>query len=77
MLLEKLLVDQFVKNLSTFYRIREFNSVIHKRLLLDPMPSQMARLLPITSYFFNVHFNIILPFKLTSPKWTLPFRFSN
>lgn len=46
---------------------------IHKILPLDPILIQLIPAQNLTTYFLNIHFNIILPYTLS---WSLPFSLS-
>jgi len=50
---------------------------VHSSPLLIPILRQMNPVHIFTLCFFNMHFNIISPPTPKSPKWSLPFRFSN
>jgi hypothetical protein len=57
----------------------EWNPKVHCHVHKSPPPHpiQSQESSPHTNSFFKIHFNIILPFMLRSPKWSLPFRFAN
>jgi hypothetical protein len=50
---------------------------VHKSPPLHPILSHMNPVHTITSYFLTNHVNIKLPFIPRSPRWPLPFRFSD
>lgn len=70
--LEKLTVPQVRKKFLTFYGIRKFLSMLKNNPPVLPTLSQMN---PVHSSpcFCNIHFNITLPSKLRSSKWSLSF----
>jgi hypothetical protein len=55
----------------------EVHYYVHKRPLLIPDLSQINLVNVITSYFFKLHFNIILQSMCSSPKYSCPVRSSN
>jgi hypothetical protein len=56
---------------------RKFPSRVQNSLPLNHIPSQMSPVPALTSYLFQVHFNIILPSAPRFTKRLLPFKFSN
>jgi len=50
---------------------------IHKNAPPDRILSQVNPVHTFTPYLCKIHFNIILPSTPKSPKWLLPFRFSD
>jgi len=50
---------------------------VHMRLPMDPILSQINSVHNLASSFLKFHLNIIFTATPTSPKWSLPFRFSN
>jgi hypothetical protein len=54
---------------------QKFHYRIHKCTLPIPILSQLDPVHTPTSYFLKIPLNIILPFKLGSPKWSLSIRF--
>jgi hypothetical protein len=47
------------------------------RAATGPFPVPVESITPLTPYLLKTHSNIVLLFMPRSPKWSLPFRFSN
>ena len=72
----KLTVPQLVKKLPTFYRTHRFITMftsIHHLTLSRAWSIHSTSLPPF--YFLKINFNIILPFALTSSRWSVSLRF--
>jgi hypothetical protein len=58
-----------------------WNPMFHHRLhnipSTDCAVNSISPVTTLTFYFCKIQFNIILPSMLKSPKWSLPFRFSD
>jgi len=71
----KLKVIYQIKKCLTFH-VAEISLSWSKQQPLFLILSQVNLIHILTHYFFKIRFNIILPLKPCSPKWSLPFTFS-
>jgi len=76
-LLEKLTGLQLVKKFLAFYGTRMFITAFTSARHLSLSRATSIHFKTPTSYFLKMHFNIILPSKPVSPKWSLSLRFPN
>jgi hypothetical protein len=74
---EKLRAIQLVKHIFHILRNSKVYYHVHVRPTMDNIERRPNPLDIILHNFFTSHFNTILPSLLRSPKWSLPFKFSN
>jgi hypothetical protein len=73
--LENLTVTQIINKFPAIYGTRSFVHV-HRILPLVTILGHMNSVYIFSPYSFKINFNIFLPSKSRSLKWSLPFRFS-
>jgi hypothetical protein len=61
---------EFDSHSASYYRLHEGSTLVPNLIQIHPIPN-------LPPYFSKIHSNIILLFMCRSPKWSLPFRFSN